>query len=393
MSYTIEQNPLHFKAVDDVIVIWIDDHTISVDLYQEIRKSVARVLYTIHSRDFDSYLHYMKQNVTAGTVVSLVVHNRFIDRLLTAYLPHVVSIYALGGKYSFRWVNTKVRDVFDRYDFKYISKKLREDFENHFNQQWSMGISIFQRNTEIQRNYGELSRQNVQFMWYQLLVKILTQMPSNAHSKDDMLQHSFLNYKEDTTVTDFKTYEMHMHEFKRHYTPKEAIKWFTRDSFAYRLLNKACRTSNIDLMFVFRCLIRDVFIALKELDLRQKQKDRRPFTVYRGTTITQEELELLQRNSGNLISRHQFLSTTVDKAVAAVFIDGITTTAENNELGILEEIYIDPTNCQTTNYADVSHYGHIPDEGEILISIGSVFRVKSISKINVSCDVVFTKRK
>ncbi|UJR12691.1 hypothetical protein I4U23_016865 [Adineta vaga] len=380
MSFTVDQNSVRFKALDDVIVIWIDDYMISNDIYQELRKSDFSVLYTIHSNDFDIYLNYITENLVAGAVVSLIVHSRFIDQLLSISLPNIINIYALGNKYYFRWKNTKVRDVFNQHDPKYISKVLREDFEIYFNRQWSTGISFFQRNTEIQRNFGELSHQNAQFMWYQLLIKILTQMPPSVMSKDDLLQQSFLNYKEDINVRDFKTYESHMYEFKRKYIPEKALEYFTRDSFFYRLMNQACRTSNIDLMFSYRCLIRDIFIQLEKLYIDQKQNCQKPFTVYRGTTITKEELELLQRNIGNLISRHQFLSTSKDNNVASMYAGDMSTTSDE-ELHILEEIFINPMNCKTVFYADVSEYSYFKDEGEILLSIGSVFRVKSISEI------------
>ena len=156
---------------------------------------VDRVLYTIHSNDFDIYMDYIMNQLPPDTVVSLLVHTRFIDRLLAMPLPHVHAIYGLGNKFFFRWKNTKVRDVFYDLNSNNIVKVLKEDFDSHFNRLWSMGISIFQRNTEVQRGIGELSRQNAQFMWYQLLVKILTQMPSVQRAKMICYSNVFLIIK------------------------------------------------------------------------------------------------------------------------------------------------------------------------------------------------------
>ena len=60
-------------------------------------------------------------------------------------------------------------------------------------------------------------------------------------------------------------------------------------------------------MFSFRFLIRDIFLQLKKLYTEQKDCFVQ-ITVYRGTTVSQEELDMLHRNVGSLISRHQFLS-------------------------------------------------------------------------------------
>ncbi|UJR18226.1 hypothetical protein I4U23_005125 [Adineta vaga] len=69
---------------------------------------------------------------------------------------------------------------------------------------------------------------------------------------------------------------------------------------------------------------------------------------------------------------------------------GDTAITQNNELRILEEIYIDPNNCKTIPYATVPDDGYFPDESEILLSIGSVFRVKSVSESNLQNGSLWT---
>ena len=54
-------------------------------------------------------------------------------------------------------------------------------------------------------------------------------------------------------------------EFTENYTSDQAIHWYTRDSFLYRLLNKALRSQNIDIIFKFRLIIADVYKQLNEL--------------------------------------------------------------------------------------------------------------------------------
>ena len=43
---------------------------------------------------------------------------------------------------------------------------------------------------------------------------------------------------------------------KKTYSSETAIWWYTRDSFIYRILNKALRTQNIQILISFRFLIK-----------------------------------------------------------------------------------------------------------------------------------------
>jgi len=41
-------------------------------------------------------------------------------------------------------------------------------------------------------------------------------------------------------------------EFEREYQSKDAIKWYTRDSFVYRSVNLALRSQNPDIIYKYR---------------------------------------------------------------------------------------------------------------------------------------------
>ncbi|CAF3495507.1 unnamed protein product, partial [Rotaria sp. Silwood2] len=52
-------------------------------------------------------------------------------------------------------------------------------------------------------------------------------------------------------------------EFERNYAPKLAIYWYTRDTFFFRLLNKALRQYDTELSFLYGFYIRDLYKQLK----------------------------------------------------------------------------------------------------------------------------------
>ncbi|CAF1568544.1 unnamed protein product [Didymodactylos carnosus] len=82
-------------------------------------------------------------------------------------------------------------------------------------------------------------------------------------------------------------------DFDKNYDSKEAILWYTRDSFLCKLLNKAFRTENIDIIFKFRFFIIDLHYQLSRLhaefvELLQENFDY--FTVFRAQQVPLDEL-------------------------------------------------------------------------------------------------------
>ena len=288
-------------VINDAAIIWLNNEPITYELYLQLCSSVARKLEEFTSDNFDACLSYIKNPPIPGLLLVLIVHNQYVDQLLAISLPHVISIYVIGDYYSKRWMNTKVRDVFSiNEDIHIIERKLANDFQEYFKRQWSRGSSVFQMNTQTQRAVGELTRENAQFMWYQLLIETLVQMPANIKSKTDLLHQSFLAYADNSIDQEV------IHEFQLAYVPNDSITWYTRPSFLFRLLNRACRTLNINIMFSFRFVIRDIQLQLTRLFHEQEKDFQKPFVVYRTSIISYEELDILQRNINGFISRHQF---------------------------------------------------------------------------------------
>ena len=76
-------------------------------------------------------------------------------------------------------------------------------------------------------------------------------------------------------------------EFEKDYRADKALWWYTRNSFLHRMLNKALRVQNIDLLFLFRFVIGDIYQQLKQY---QQQS---PICIYRGQVISIDELNTL----------------------------------------------------------------------------------------------------
>jgi hypothetical protein len=77
-------------------------------------------------------------------------------------------------------------------------------------------------------------------------------MPSSDDAKQDLVKLARIFYSDNELEL------RRINEFDRTYEASEALKWYSSDSFVYRLLNRAIRSENIDLLFVCRFFIVDL---------------------------------------------------------------------------------------------------------------------------------------
>ena len=154
------------------------------------------------------------------------------------------------------------------------------------------------------------------------------------------------------------------------YSSKNPVFWYTRESFLYKMLNKALRTQNIDILFLFRFFIRDI---CRQLERNQCQK---PILSYRGQVLSNDELDNLKKSVGKLISINSFFSTTSYHCGALEFLS--TSKPSNDLRQVLFKIDAYPCVKTTKPFADISSYSYYPDESEVLFMAGSIFRLSSI---------------
>jgi tetratricopeptide (TPR) repeat protein len=164
-----------------------------------------------------------------------------------------------------------------------------------------------------------------------------------------------------------------IHEFQRDYSPDEVLWWYSRESFFYKILNKALRSQNIHVLFLFRSFISDIYHQL------QHHKCKRPIRVYRSQLMSSDELANLKQYIGQFISVSSFLSTTTQRQVA-IFYMGTGTPLDDLQR-VLFEIDADPDVVTTKPFADISSYSEFDSESEVLFMLSSIFRLN-----NISCD-------
>ncbi|CAF3285608.1 unnamed protein product [Rotaria sp. Silwood2] len=221
-----------------------------------------------------------------------------------------------------------------------------------------------------QKSLRDAPRGSAAFLWHHLLIYILRQIPADEQSKKDMIEKCTDYYRGNRR--ELKKID----QFRETYTHDDAIRWYTRDCFLYRLLNKALRTENIELLYAFRFFIIDLCDQLKIQ--RDKGKKKKILKLYRGQRMSKDEFGRLERSIGTLISTNGFLSTSRDLSVSLAFAgQGMEET--DDRYAVLFIIHID-SSLNSFDFADVYDTSEMPSEKEVLISHDASFKIDSVQK-------------
>ena len=218
-----------------------------------------------------------------------------------------------------------------------------------------------------QKTTRKVSKYVSSFLQYQMIIDALKKLPQTDQAKQDML----------TKCEDYyhgnKSELIKIEQFKTTYSSADAIRWFTYDSFVYRLLNRALRTEHLVHLYLFRFFIIDL---CRQLEYERKLiPDRDILKLHRGQMLFTNEFDELKANIGQLVSTNSFMSTSRLEAVAMQFILGAVDTDEFKV--VLFEIEDD---CQDNRiiFADIDKYSQLQGEKEVLFCLGTVFRIGSI---------------
>lgn len=265
----------------------------------------------------------------------------------------------LGGR-------TDIRGVF--YSLDVLARKLCEHVEELVN------TSTRYRSMEDGITTRNLCCKQIKFKCFQKLTSILcqTSLPE-AIAKQQLIDYCGLA----NTFEEFGDKDQ-LVEFQNNYSANNSIYWYTRESFLFRILCKAMRQWDVDVLLNFGFYISDLNEQLRQLQKQQfSSLINTKMRVYRGQFMNIDELRKFQSAIGGYISINTFLSTTKDYHFALRYIQSQTSMYEN----VLFVIDIDMNDDEITPFAYIDKFSAFRDTSEILISIGTVFRIDSIQSI------------
>ncbi|CAF1610853.1 unnamed protein product [Didymodactylos carnosus] len=158
--------------------------------------------------------------------------------------------------------------------------------------------------------------------------------------------------------------------FEQTYKSEMAIEWYTKETFVYKMINKALRTEDMTELYTFRLYISDL---CHQLALKHKQQQHKEIIyLYRGFRLSTSETETLAANIGNIISLNGFISTSHVRDVAERFA-----TSNYNQEGVLFEIEVDSNKII---FADIHEYSEYPEEREVLFDLGVTLKIHNVQR-------------
>ncbi|CAM4970633.1 unnamed protein product [Rotaria socialis] len=308
------QNHEQFTAV------WLDSKYADCDQTScDRRAQLSPIInYNVKFSDADECLDYIKTIqtesivfITCGSQGQKLVPNIYhFPQLLYIYIYCFNKVeheeWALNKNYA-----SKIRGVFT--DIDLLLAKINDDVKLSLKN--ILPLNIFHKYDDLnlkEMSMKDLNKQSAQFMWFQLLIDTLLHGDYSDTAKDDMFYECVAQY--DGNEIELKR----ILDFYKTYIAEQAISWYTRNSFLYRLLNKAFRIQNINIIYKFRYFIKHLYNQLRDVQLQQSE-DLSSITVYRGQLMHHDEFDNFKENVGELISINTFFSTTLQSQVALNF--------------------------------------------------------------------------
>ena len=219
----------------------------------------------------------------------------------------------------------------------------------------------------------DLSKQSAEFLWFQLFRHVILRLPQNQQAKQQMISICRDYYRGNT-----KELEL-IDQFQREYRADEAIRWYSKNSFVYRSVNKALRAEDVEQLYTFRFFIGDLSNSLAREHEKILSAKERVLTLYRGAKLDREEFDKLKQNQGRLISTNGYLSTSRLRSPALAFANKPTKRADT--IPVLFEIRCDIKKIgKSVVLADIATFSQYPGEQEVLFDLSTVFLLESIKE-------------
>ncbi|CAF3577351.1 unnamed protein product [Rotaria sp. Silwood1] len=227
-------------------------------------------------------------------------------------------------------------------------------------------------NQHKQKTTRDLSKESAEFLWFQIFKDVILRLPRDNHAKQQMIEFCQHYYRGNEKELKF------IHEFEYDYKSNMAIEWYTKETFLYKIVNKALRTEDIEQLRIFRFFIADLSFNLAIEYEKLKNKIEKILLLYRGLKMEEEELKTLKQNEGSLISTNGFLSTSRSKNVALKFAK--KSPKRSDIVPVLYEIECNIQELDTIIFADITEFSVYANESEVLFDLGSTFEIISVKE-------------
>ncbi|CAF3704413.1 unnamed protein product, partial [Adineta steineri] len=269
-------------------------------------------------------------------------------------------------------------DTYDLMDSIEIYMTKNNDREIHFsllNQQESADSESTLIKT--QHPIRNLKEDQARFLWFYHCHNFMIELKNNDNkrAKQEMIAHCRKESQDERILSRIDVFEKESLEENA----KNAIHWYTQNSFVFRSINTVCRREKISNVYNFRYMIRLLCRQLKDQHkkfIENYKESKSSVRLYRGQQLQLKDINLLKDHINDIISLNGFISTTSNKDIALKF----AFQHERQDFEhVLFKIDADINDEFNVIFADIRDLSKYSEEEEILFSIGTIFRIKSVT--------------
>jgi tetratricopeptide (TPR) repeat protein len=359
--------PVSVPVVTKSVLLWVNKNTECFT--DDNRRAVMQLPDNVENIEksfgnLEEFYDYLTSVVNEK--VSLIVSGDWYEQLMehrARDLPQLDSIYILcenmSSQEQWKKKNSKLKGAYTH--IQDICKELERTLSLF--KYCPTSINFFPIDSDTKLGLNEFDRS---FVVTQIWKEILLKMKDHERCVTDFIAHYREQYSHNENLT-------FIEKFEHGYCNKSSIWWFTNSSYIFYILNEALRTQNVKTLFKMGFILRDMDKQIKQLHNEQfGDHQESTFTVYRGQGMSQADLEKIIKTKDGLIFFNQFLSTSNDRHVAAMYAES---NAQNPKLkSIVFDMKID-TSILSTHFADLKNVSCFHCEMETLFSMHSVFRI------------------
>lgn len=315
---------------------------------QSNRNQHARVFLIVSGAWSEAILSELHTNPCIDSVFIYCTRRRRYTDLIARFRPQLIDVFT---------------------DLPTLESAVKDELSTLDQRQFS--ASFFAQKQSATR---DLTHDAASFLWFQLLQSVFLQGRYDDNDKKLMLDHCRHFY---ARAAKRNTFYSQINEFNKNYSSKNAIRWYTKDIFLYKLVNTALRTEDVEALCLFRFFLADLSrqLIVEHKRLTCTATDTPIVTLYRGCTMSDEDVQKFRELNNEMTSFNGFLSTTSERRVAEKFLHRPSRLIDPQK--VLFIIRAD-RRLDGLVFAPIDHLTDYPDEHEVLFNLDSAFFIDEV---------------
>ncbi|CAF1321635.1 unnamed protein product [Adineta ricciae] len=373
------------RNLESFVLIWccnttLHSNRIDEDIFDKLRQ-VINFLLTIDN--IEECIKYIENNnnekiflILSGEIAQVILSKmHHLQQIIVVYIYDIWQTNDMNWKENY----SKVQSVINEPDE--LIRRISEDQVKYDRYEHTLPTTIlsFPGSTKEQSHH----KLDGYVLWSKLFMATLLKL--TEQDVETSLEETFILLNEQYQENSVQCTKIS--EFKRTYRSTDAVMWYTKEPFLYQVINRALRIQDIDTVFAFRFLIRDIYDQLETEQIKylmklEEQSSSVPLEkvlhTYRGQKLSRDEFEVLKLSQGKYISINTFFSTSKNKQISLMFIQSFESNDSSQQV-VLFDIESDITAPFVTQpFADINHLSQFSSEEEVLFMIGIVFKMTGV---------------